>query len=81
MIILSTVVLLLMVPLIAMQFTGQVKWSVLDFVIAALLLLATGLAINRVMSTVKRKKHRIVFSLMIIFVLLLIWAELAVGIF
>ena len=41
--IILTVVLLLMIPLIAMQFTNEVKWSFPDFIVAAVLLLGTGL--------------------------------------
>ena len=35
--------LILLIPLIAMQFTDQVAWSLSDFLIAGALLLSTGL--------------------------------------
>ena len=80
-IIVSIVFLLLLIPLIAMQFTDEVNWTLLDFAIAAVLLLSSGLLIELVIRKVKSTKYRIALSLTIIAILLLIWAELAVGIF
>lgn len=80
-IIVSIVSLLLLIPLIAMQFTDEVKWNLFDFVVAAVLLLSTGLAIDFVIRKVKSNKYRITLSLTIFAILFLIWAELAVGIF
>jgi len=78
--IISTVFLLL-IPLIAMQFTNQVNWTPSDFIVAAILLLSTGFAIDFVIKKVLTKKYRITLSAIIIVMLLLVWAELAVGIF
>ena len=64
-----------------MQFTDEVKWTLFDFVVAAVLLLSTGLAIDFVIRKVKSNKYRIALSLTIFAILFLIWAELAVGIF
>ena len=80
-VILTVVVMLLLIPLIAMQFTDEVNWSLFDFVIAAILLLSSGLAIDFVIRNVKTTKYRIVLSLTIFAILLLVWVELAVGIF
>jgi hypothetical protein len=41
-IILSLITVLLILPLIAMQFTNQVNWSVGDFIVMAMLLFGTG---------------------------------------
>jgi hypothetical protein len=76
-----TVVLILLIPLIAMQFTDEVIWTLLDFVVAGVLLLATGLTSELVIRKVNKFKHRIAIYLAILVVFLLIWAELAVGIF
>ena len=76
-----TVVLLLLVPLIAMQFTNQVKWTLSDFVAMGVLLLGTGLMCELVMRKIKKIKYRIAIVVAILVALLLIWAELAVGIF
>ena len=72
---------LLLIPLIAMQFTDEVNWTVLDFVIAGALLLVTGLIFDLVMRKVKNTKYRIAILIIVILVFFLIWAELAVGIF
>ena len=76
-----TVALLLLIPLIAMQFTDEVNWSFFDFVVAAVLLLGTGLALELVTRKVKNKDYRLGLVAAIVLALFLIWAELAVGIF
>ncbi|MCK9425913.1 MAG: hypothetical protein M0Q21_07750 [Ignavibacteriaceae bacterium] len=76
-----TVVLLLLIPLIAMQFTDEVNWTVLDFVVAAILLLGTGLMCELVIRKINNIKYRIAICVILLAALLLIWAELAVGIF
>lgn len=80
-IILFSVPLLLLIPLIAMQFTSQVNWSLLDFLVMGILLFSTGVICEFVLRKVKKKKHRIVLCVSILVILFLIWAELAVGIF
>ena len=79
--IMITVVLLLLIPLIAMQFIDEVNWTLLDFVVASVLLLATGLICELVIRKVNKIEHRIAICLAILTTFLLIWAELAVGIF
>lgn len=76
-----TVALLLLIPLIAMQFTREVDWSPFDFVVAGVLLLGTGLLCELVLRTVKKTEHRIAIVGVILVALFLIWAELAVGVF
>ena len=79
--ILISVAIILLIPLIAMQFTDEVKWTLFDFIAAAVLLLSTGLLCELVLRKVKKTKLRIAICLLILAMLLLIWAELAVGIF
>lgn len=79
--ILLAVVLLLLIPLVAMQFTTEVDWDVRDFAIAAVLLLGTGLTAEAVIRNVKNKNYQIGLIALILIALFLIWAELAVGIF
>ena len=79
--IMLTVVLLLLIPLIAMQFTDEVDWKLSDFVGMGVLLLGTGLLCEVVLRKVKKIGHRIIICGTILVALLLIWAELAVGIF
>jgi hypothetical protein len=80
-IILLVAVIILSIPLVAMQFTDEVDWKILDFVIMGILLLVTGLLCEFVMRKVKNIKHRIFICGAILFALFLIWADLAVGIF
>ncbi len=76
-----TVAFLLLVPLIAMQFTHEVNWSPLDFVAAGSLLLSTGLMCEFVMRKVTKIPYRIALCLALLVLCFLIWVELAVGIF
>jgi Kef-type K+ transport system membrane component KefB len=79
--IILTVVFLLLIPLVAMQFTNEVNWTLSDFVVAAVLLLGTGLVCEFVMRKIKKTNHQIILCGVILAVLLLIWIELAVGLF
>lgn len=79
--ILLAVAFLLLIPLVAMQFTNDVDWSPLDFLIAGVLLLGTGLLCELVMRKVKKLEYRIALCAALLVALFLVWAELAVGIF
>jgi hypothetical protein len=75
---LATAVVLL-VPLIAMQFTDEVNWSVGDFIIMGSLLFGTGVSyvlITRYMSDVA---YKAAVGLALGTMLFMIWANLAVG--
>jgi len=80
-IIVLTVALLLLIPLIAMQFTDEVNWTLFDFIVAGVLLLGTGLLCELVMRKVNKIRLRIAICVALLAMLFLIWAELAVGIF
>lgn len=79
--ILIVIAFLLLLPLIAMQFTSEVMWTLSDFVIMGILLLVTGLAVELVLRKVPTTSTRIVIVGAVLFLFFLIWAELAVGIF
>ena len=79
-IILLIVAIFLLIPLITMQFTNEVNWNLLDFVVAGCLLFTTGFIIYLIKSKVK-KRYQIVLFVLVIFMLLLVWAELGVGLF
>lgn len=72
---------LLLIPLIAMQFTNEVNWTRSDFVVAGALLFGTGLMCEFVLRKVDHLKFRIAFCAALLVFLILVWAELAVGIF
>ena len=80
-IIMLTAILLLLLPLAAMQFSEEVHWSAFDFIIAAVLLFGTGLLCELALRTVKKTQTRIIICAVILSLLMLVWAELAVGIF
>jgi len=77
----STAAAVLSIPLIAMQFTKEVNWTVSDFLVMGVLLFATVFAVDLVLKKVKTFKSRLILVFGILAVLFLIWAELAVGIF
>jgi len=77
----TTVIGLLCVPLIAMQFTKEVNWTFSDFFIMGILLSGTALAIELVIRNIKTMKARLILCAFVVFILVIIWAELAVGIF
>lgn len=80
-IIMTVVVILLLIPFIAMQFTDEVDWKIMDFAIMGILLAGTGLICELVIRKVKRIKSRIIICGVVLLTFFLIWAELAVGIF
>lgn len=80
----STIVLvtlfLLLIPLITMQFTKEVNWNFVDFIVAGVLLIGTGVVCEFANRKVSKKRCRVAICAFILIVFLLIWVELAVGI-
>jgi len=72
---------ILLIPLIAMQLTNEVNWSLFDFIIMGAMLTITGLLGKIIFKKVKKYKHRVASYVVVAIIFLLIWAELAVGIF
>lgn len=73
--------LLLLAQFTAMKLTGDVQWSMFDFVLAGVLLLGTGLAIELVLRMVTQFKYRVAICAAILLALLIVWAEIAIGVF
>lgn len=80
-IILAVIIALLSIPLLAMQFTNEVNWELNDFAVMGGLLLVVGLAIEFVLQKFPKINHRIGIIMVILLAFLIIWAEVAVGIF
>lgn len=78
--ILGLAAVLMIIPLIAMQFTDEVNWTISDHVIAGFLLFGTGLMCEFVLRHIKRNKLRVFICISLLILLVIIWAELAVGI-
>ena len=75
------VILLLSIPLIAMQFTDSVIWSMADFILAGIIIFSVTQLILVVLKTAKYPKIKVILVTLIITILFLTWIELAVGIF
>lgn len=73
--------IILIIPIIAMQFSNEVNWTISDFIVAGTLLFGAGLLLELVLRKVKIMSNRIILFSIIIALLLLTWIELAVGIF
>ncbi len=80
-IIFAIVGLLLLIPLIAMQFTNDVDWKFSDFLIMGILLSGTALLGDLVICKVKSLRYRIIMCCILLILFFLIWAEFAVGLF
>ena len=72
--------LILLIPLIAMQFTNEVSWDIKDFIVMGFLLFSTATLFVLVSRRAPRRR-RVVIGFIFAAVFVYIWAELAVGIF
>jgi hypothetical protein len=70
----------LLVPLLAMQFTDEVAWSPADFAVAGLLLFGAGLTYRLVARRAGTSAYRVAVGLAVAAALLLIWLVGAVGV-
>jgi hypothetical protein len=75
-----SVVLILMIPLVAMQFTGEVNWGILDFAVMGTGLMSIGLVYELIVRKSNQKTYRIAFGVAIAAIFLLFWINGAVGI-
>lgn len=80
-IVLSLTFLLLLVPFVGMQLSKEVNWTLSDFIIGGIVLFAFGIIVAYALQNIKRRLIRLLVVGIILFILLLLWAELAVGVF
>ena len=73
--------LILLIPLIAMQFTSEVNWTLWDFRAMGVLLFGTASLFVLAARKIRNNSHRIAIGIAFAVALLYLWAELAVGIF
>jgi len=71
--------LILLIPLIAMQFTNEVNWEPADFLVMGCLLIGAG-SLFVLVSRRLPGSRRVVIGVAIAAAFLYVWAELAVGI-
>ena len=79
--ILIGVCFLLSIPYFAMKFTSEVDWTVADFVAAGILLFGTGIICECILRVVKSTGARLALCGAALLGLILVWVELAVGLF
>ena len=72
---------ILLIPYIAMQFTDEVDWSTSDFVVAGGLVAGTALFYELIKRNASSVQNRVIATIVLLAAALLIWLELAVGIF
>ena len=70
---------ILLIPLIAMQFTHEVNWNKSDFIVMGLLCVSLGSLY--VLASKLAPQRRLLAGIVLSVILIYIWAELAVGIF
>ena len=76
----SLLAALLVLPAVAMRFTGEVVWTLSDFVFAGVMLGALGVGFEVIarLSATRLVRGTMAVGLVVLF--LLVWVELAVGI-
>lgn len=72
--------LILLLPLMAMQFTDQVNWNVADFAFAAVLLVGVGLAYELSVRKTGDGAYRAAVGVALAAAFILVWVNAAVGI-
>jgi hypothetical protein len=72
---------LLLIPLFGNIFSNQVNWSLFDFIVMGFLLGLTGLSIHFIIEKLRNKTFKIVTIIFALIIFLMIWVELAVGVF
>jgi Kef-type K+ transport system membrane component KefB len=77
----AATLLLLLVPMVAMQFTSEVSWGPGDFLAAATLLFSAGMVYTIWARYVRTRQQRVLVGFVVFAVLATVWAELAVGLF
>lgn len=74
------VAFILLLPLLAMQFTDEVKWNLTDFVVAGILVFGVGLTYKLAEKKEGNTMYRSAVGLALAAVFILIWVNGAVGI-
>lgn len=78
-IIILAIVFILLLPLIATQFSAEAMWTLSDFVIAGALLVVAGTLLEVILRVAKSRTRQIIWILVLLAIFGLVWAELAVG--
>lgn len=73
--------LLMLSAAMANQFSDEFIWTKFDFLVFGIMLLGAGLAIELVLHFAQKPKYQLGLIIAVAIAFLLVWAELAVGIF
>jgi hypothetical protein len=76
----SAAALILVLPLVAMQFTDEVNWDRADFAFAAILIAGTGIAFELAAARSSSGAYRAAVGVALAAAFLLVWINAAVGI-
>jgi hypothetical protein len=74
------IVLILVIPLVAMQYTDEVSWSLFDFVLMGTIMFSVGLAYELIARRSENTVYRVAFGVGLAGAFLLFWVNGAVGI-
>ena len=77
----GTLAALLIIPAIGMLLTDEINWGPGDFLVMGLLFSAVGFGVEFAVRHFRSRGTRLLASGAIVLAFLLVWAELAVGIF
>ncbi len=75
------IILLLLIPLLAMQFSSEVVWTGSDFFMMGFLLFTLWLSCEFIYAKVRTSGFRWIAFVALAVFFMLIWAELSVGVF
>ncbi|AUW57546.1 hypothetical protein C1T17_04940 [Sphingobium sp. SCG-1] len=77
----AAIAALLLLPLIAMQFTREVAWDVADFIMAGGLLIGAEVIYEIAAGMTRDNTQRVVIGGALMAAVAIVWAQSAVGIF
>ena len=75
-IVLAAALSLLLIPYVAMKFTGEVNWTALDFIAMGIMLLFTGIGIEVALRIVKVTWMRAAAVAGVLFAFVMVWGTL-----
>lgn len=73
--------LILLIPLVAMQFSTEVNWGPEDFIATGTLLFIVGTIYEFAIRRIANTRRRLIVTIALGLAFLYVWVELAVGIF
>jgi len=79
--VLLLITLILAIPFVAIQFTNEVNWDLMDFIVAGTLLFWLGILCGYIFFKVHGREKKMTIIILIVLVFILVFMELAVGIF